>query len=348
MKVRIADVRWMALPLVLALGACTLNPPRPDPARRPPQTTPPAQGRPAEAPLPAPDKEALVAARAAPAAPAVQAARPGGYYQDDGPARDTPENLDRIPDAVPRLEPINRNTARPYEVLGRSYTPYATLKPFRQRGIASWYGKKYHGRKTSSGEPYDMFAMTAAHTVLPLPSYLRVTNPANGRQVVVRVNDRGPFHKDRIVDLSYTAAHKLGLIGKGSGEVEIEQIIPGENDAPPVLAQKPADPPPKPDGAKPEAAKSLDQLIAQIPKDDGPLLPGVYIQLGAFGNPDNAENLRNILGRELEWLSDPIRIVPAGAIQRVQVGPYPDRATAERVAARIVDEMGGKPGFVTR
>jgi rare lipoprotein A len=344
MSSRSAKVRWFALPLPLVLGACTLNPSRP--AQSPPSRPAEALARTAEAATRPVDKDTAVAARSAPAL--ASGYRPGGYYQDDGPARDTPENLDRIPDAVPRLEPINRNTARPYEVLGQSYTPYTTLKPFRQRGIASWYGKKYHGRKTSSGEPYDMFAMTAAHTVLPLPSYLRVTNPANGRQVVVRVNDRGPFHKDRIVDLSYTAAHKLGLIGRGSGEVEIEQIIPGENDAPPLVAQKPADPASKIDAAKPEAAKSLDQLIAQIPKDDGPLLPGVYIQLGAFGNPDNAENLRNILGRELEWLNDPIRIVPAGAIQRVQVGPYPDRAAAERVAARIVDEMGGKPTFVTR
>ena len=287
---------------------------------------------------PRPDK---VTARAVPSDATTP--RGGGYYQDDGPGRDTPENLDRTPNAVPRLEPINKGTARPYEVLGRSYTPFTALKPFRQRGIATWYGKKYHGRKTSSGETYDMFAMTAAHTLLPLPSYIRVTNVANGRQVIVRVNDRGPFHKDRIVDLSYTAAHKLGLIGRGMGEVEIEQIIPGENDAPPpaiVTASAPAAPPPRPPAAPATAP-------APLPKDDGAPPPGVYVQLGAFGNPDNAENLRNILGREVEWLSEPIRIVAAGAIHRVQVGPYPDRAAAERIAARIVDDMGGKPTFVT-
>jgi rare lipoprotein A len=307
----------VALPLFLLLGACSSAGLRPSADAAPQAAAPAARSVPAETATP----------------------RAGGYYQDDGPARDTPENLDRIPDAVPRLEPINKGTARPYEVLGRAYTPSTTLKPFRQRGIASWYGKKYHGRKTSSGEPYDMFAMTAAHTVLPLPSYLRVTNLSNGRQVIVRVNDRGPFHKDRIVDLSYTAAHKLGLIGKGSGEVDIEQIIPGDNDAPPVVAAKPAAPP---------AVDAVGGLVAQLPRDDGPLPSGVYVQLGAFGNPDNAENLRNILGRELEWLSDPIRIVSAGAFHRVQVGPYPDRAAADRIAARIVDEMGGKPTFVVR
>lgn len=271
-------------------------------------------------------------------------ARSGGYYQDDGPARDTPENLDRTPDAVPRLEPINKGTARPYEVLGKSYTPFATLKPFKQRGLASWYGKKYHGRKTSNGERYDMFAMTAAHTLLPLPSYLRVTNLSNGRQVIVRVNDRGPFHQGRVVDLSYTAAHKLGLIGKGSGEVEIEQIIPGENDAP-VVAKTPDTVRP----AEPTADRDdVGGLIAQLPKDSRPPPPGVYVQLGAFGNPDNAENLRNILDRELEWLTEPIHVVSAGSIHRVQVGPYADRGSADRAASRIVGEMGGKPTFVTR
>lgn len=269
-------------------------------------------------------------------------ARGGAYYQDDGPAREAPEHLDRIPNAVPRLEPINKGTARPYEVLGKGYTPHTSLKPFRQRGMASWYGKKYHGRKTASGETYDMFAMSAAHTVLPLPSYVRVTNPANGRQVIVRVNDRGPFHRERIIDLSFVAAHRLGLIGKGSGEVEIEQIIPGAND---IQTSAPAAKAETPPG---HTTGGPDQLISKIPKDDGALLPGVYVQLGAFGNPDNAELLRHALGRELEWLDEPIHIVSGGNFHRVQVGPYRDRASAERIATRIVDAMGGKPAFVTR
>jgi rare lipoprotein A len=113
-------------------------------------------------------------------------------------------------------------------VLGKEYVPNTAVKPYKARGIASWYGKKFHGQKTSIGEPYDMFAMTAAHTTLALPSYARVTNVQTGKSVVVRVTDRGPFHADRVIDLSYTAAYKLGLINGGSGQVEVEAIIPGE------------------------------------------------------------------------------------------------------------------------
>src|SRR5688500_19555043 len=114
------------------------------------------------------------------------------YYADDGPPVVVPADLDRIPDAVPKLEPLHRFANRPYTVLGRDYVPATMLRPYRERGVASWYGRKFHGQKTSIGEIYDMFAMTAAHPTLPLPSYARVTSAANGRSVVVRVNDRGP------------------------------------------------------------------------------------------------------------------------------------------------------------
>jgi len=145
--------------------------------------------------------------------------------RDDGPGA-PPGNLDRIGDARPKSEPLNPGANSPYTVFGRKYVPYQSLKPYRARGIASWYGRKFHGRRTSSGERYDMYAMTAAHTILPIPSYVRVTNLSNGRSVVVRVNDRGPFHNERIIDLSYTAAHKLGFVNAGSAQVEVEAILP--------------------------------------------------------------------------------------------------------------------------
>lgn len=151
----------------------------------------------------------------------------GGYYKDDGPQTSPPKNLDRVPDATPRSEPLNRSANRPYEVFGKKYVPLTKVQPYHQRGIASWYGKRFHGQKTSSGETYDMNAMTAAHPVLPIPSYARVTSVRTGRQVVVRINDRGPFHTGRVIDLSYAAAYRLGLIGAGSGEVEIDAIVPG-------------------------------------------------------------------------------------------------------------------------
>lgn len=151
--------------------------------------------------------------------------RGGAYYKDDGPGENPPSNLEATPDAVPRAEPFARNASnRPYKVFGKTYVPDTTDRPFRQRGIASWYGRKFHGQRTSSGELYDMYAMTAAHPTLPIPSYARVTNVKNGRSVVVRVNDRGPFHSSRIMDLSYTAALKLGYVGQGSTEVEVDRL----------------------------------------------------------------------------------------------------------------------------
>lgn len=141
------------------------------------------------------------------------ASRPPAAERDGPPAR-VPAGLEATPDARPRVEPIRiGGPNKPYEVAGRVYVPITADRPLVERGGASWYGRKYHGRPTSSGEPYDMFAMTAAHPTMPIPSFARVTNPANGRAVVVRVNDRGPFVPGRVIDLSYTAALKLGVLG---------------------------------------------------------------------------------------------------------------------------------------
>jgi rare lipoprotein A len=150
----------------------------------------------------------------------------GAYYKDDGPGVKPPPDLAAIPDAVPRAEPLHRFANRPYQVFGKDYVPAAHLAPFRQTGVGSWYGRRYHGASTSSGERYDMYAMTAAHPTLPIPSYARVTNLANGRSVVVRINDRGPFHSERIIDLSYTAAWKLGYVDAGSARLEVESLLP--------------------------------------------------------------------------------------------------------------------------
>lgn len=149
----------------------------------------------------------------------------GALSGRDGPGSNIPSDLDRVPDAEPRVEAIRGSggTSKPYTVLGRAYQPITDDRPFRESGIASWYGRKFHSASTASGEPYDMYAMTAAHKTLPLPSYVRVRNPANGREVIVRVNDRGPFVDGRIIDLSYTAALKLDLL-RGVAPVEIERI----------------------------------------------------------------------------------------------------------------------------
>src|SRR6185312_255934 len=155
---------------------------------------------------------------------ATQPTKKPSYYADDGPPESIPSNLDQIPEAVPKSEPFHRGANKPYTVFGKTYVPVVNKEPFRERGIASWYGKKFQGQKTASGEPYDMFAMTAAHPTLPIPSYAKVTNLKNGKSVVVRINDRGPFHSNRIIDLSYAAAARIGLAGPGSGLVEVERV----------------------------------------------------------------------------------------------------------------------------
>ena len=274
--------------------------------------------------------------------PAPTQHKPGGYYEDDGPSANTPDNLGGVPDAVPRWEPLNRGNTRPYEVLGKRYVPFTAHQPYRERGIASWYGKKFHGNKTANGERYDMFAMSAAHTRLPLPSYARVTNLANGRSVVVRVNDRGPFHAGRIIDLSYAAAHKLDLIGRGSGEVIVEAIIPG-TEAAGSYAQAGAPPAP----IRPDALATLAGETGSTPISDN-ASPGYYVQLGAFGNPDNAVSLRSHLARELDWLDRPVGVFRGDGVHRVQVGPYGQRGDAEQMARRIGEALGVEPSIAIR
>jgi len=158
----------------------------------------------------------------------------------DGPPEHVPAGLASLPDAVPRVEPINPYANRPYTVLGRRYVPDTGDEPFEQRGMASWYGREYHGNRTASGEPYDMFAMSAAHPTLPIPSYARVTSTRDGRSVVVRINDRGPFILDRVIDLSYGAAVRLGIANPGSGEVVVHKITAPEIAAWPASGSAPA------------------------------------------------------------------------------------------------------------
>lgn len=280
----------------------------------------------------------------------------GGFYKDDGPAEDIPDGLDDIPDAEPKWEPLHKPATRPYVVLGKEYVPNTSLKPYKARGTASWYGKKFHGQKTSIGEPYNMFAMTAAHTTLALPSYARVTSVQSGQAVIVRITDRGPFHADRIIDLSYTAAYKLGLINGGSGQVEVEAILPGELTATTYAQVTP--PPAVVRAEKDEIALMAEQLakeqapvqtiavISPVPASSA-LAKGVYLQLGAFANADNAENLKNHLTRELDWLSEPMRVQP-GEIHRLQLGPYANRADADKVAEKIRVAVGFKPTVVIR
>ena len=256
----------------------------------------------------------------------------GGYYKDDGPADDIPANLEQVPDAVPRWEPLHKPALRPYEVFGTRYVPHTSVRPYKAQGIASWYGKKFHGQKTSIGETYDMFAMTAAHPTLALPSYVRVTNVGNGKSVVVRVNDRGPFHADRIIDLSYAAAHRIGVAQKGSGEVEVEALLPGD---PVSVAAAPLPPVtlvPMPSAATPPEA------AAQVPV--APLAGGFVVQLGAFASNGNAQNFIAHLANQLAPLGVEAKVRQAGGLFRVFVGPYVSRDEARRIGDRLRDGLG--------
>jgi rare lipoprotein A len=263
--------------------------------------------------------------------------RPGGYYKDDGPGASPPRDVESIPDAKPRAEPLHRSANNPYTVFGKQYVPAKAVRAFKQRGIASWYGKKFHGQPTSSGERYDMYKMTAAHPTLPIPSYARVTNLKNGRSVIVRVNDRGPFHSGRIIDLSYAAAAKLGYVNAGSAPVEVEAVTPDNMSS--IAAPVAAVAAPAPPEAPPPEAAAIPQLSDA---------KGVYLQLGAFSARDNAETLRARLERELAWLDRAIEIAPAEGLFRLRLGPYRDRGEADGVAARIRDALELKPVVIVR
>lgn len=281
-----------------------------------------------------------------PAAPA----RGGGYYKDDGPADSVPDNLDALPDAQPRLEPLHRFANRPYSVLGRDYVPAQELKPYKTRGIASWYGRKFHGQKTSIGEIYDMFAMTAAHPTLPLPSYARVTNLANGKTVVVRVNDRGPFLHDRVIDLSYAAAWKLGYVSAGSAAVEVESVLPGEDAMPGTAVARAGG-----EAAPGLAASDPVAAIAAAPAStEVPVLPvaqelrGTFLQLGAFSSLENAESFRMRLLKQLDWVRETIHVHARDGMYRLHLGPYGDAREAGRVAEKIREALALRPFVVQR
>lgn len=240
----------------------------------------------------------------------------------DGHPAAVPVDLAAIPDAVPRAEPRSRYGNPPeYEVFGRRYRTLDTSAGFEERGLASWYGTKFHGRRTSSGEPYDMFAMTAAHRHLPLPSFVEVTNLDNDSRVIVRVNDRGPFVGGRIIDLSYAAAHRLGIVEEGVAPVRIRAVGPSDQPPEPVRVAQVASPA-QPAGSAPGGGESISAS---------------YVQVGAFADRDAAERIGNDL-RALGF--DDVRVTtvarnPDAPLHRVRIGPLADASAVQEVAERL-------------
>lgn len=272
--------------------------------------------------------------------------RPGS----DGPEARPPPDLMQVPNALPKLEPIRQGGPnKPYEVLGGRYEPLPARAEYVEDGLASWYGRKFHGRRTASGEVYNMYAMTAAHKTLPIPSYARVTNPANGRSVIVRVNDRGPFVRGRIIDLSYTAALQLDTL-RGVVPVRVERITPeqiasgawrgaaavaGNNDdgppePPPVTASLPVAPPP---GTRTDAAATE---ATRAPTTAG---RGFWVQLGAYRERGGAMQLQQQASELVDGLGLLLAVFSDDALHRVQAGPFATRDEAQRVAERVREQL---------
>jgi rare lipoprotein A len=222
-------------------------------------------------------------------------------------------DADAIAEVVPRVEPLSRyGNPATYEVFGQRYQVMSSSAGYVERGIASWYGSKFHGRRTSSGEPFDMYAVSAAHTTLPLPTYAEVTNLANGRAIIVKINDRGPFKHNRLIDLSYAAAVKLGIAQQGTGMVEVRAIDPVNWQA------------------------NATRLAAADTGKAG-AIPGLYLQIGAFSQMENAARLRSRLE---DAAHGGVHVVPAGdgraPLYRVRIGPLPNVDEADRVSRELL------------
>lgn len=253
-------------------------------------------------------------------------------HQDRAPKHDI--NVSNIPDAVPRAEPRSKyGNPESYVVLGRRYQVMKTANGFRQRGIASWYGSKFHGHRTSSGETYNMYAMTAAHKSLPLPSYVRATNLDNGKSIIVRVNDRGPFHDDRIIDLSFAAAKKLDITANGTGKIEIEYINPHQTRAKARVAainNKPA-------------GKSARANVS-INTDKSP--QRLYLQVGAFAQRINAEQLQQRIAGVLDSGDISTGYSIGNKLYRVRIGPLANAEEAGKLVDKLTQSGIARPSII--
>lgn len=276
-----------------------------------------------------------------------KASSKGGYYLDDGPGENAPADIDSIPDAQLKTETPLARANKPYSALGQKYVPMTSYAPYVKIGVASWYGKRYHGKKTSSGEVYDMYAMSGAHPTLPIPSYVKVTNPANGRSVVVRINDRGPFKHDRLIDLSYAAAYKLRLTNQGSGLVEVQTLDTSPdalrqiaNTRTALATNSRAD---TPSSATPLVTESTvtnpAPMISASKISTDAIVTSYYVQAGAFKSEINGDILqKKILGLELAGNAAVANVYNNG-LYRVKLGPFDTRKEADMTATKVRKQL---------
>lgn len=289
--------RWLVL-FLLMLTACSTAPVQRKPTSRP--AAPRSEPVPAQPPVVEPT-------------PAPAPSSGGGYLADDGPPRQ-PVDVASIPDPVPVDEPELPRANQPYVVEGQTVVPERGKRAYSARGVASWYGKRFHGRKTASGERYDMYALSAAHRTLPIPSYARVTNLANGKSVVVRVNDRGPFHRKRLIDLSWAAAAKLGFTDHGEAQVLVERVLPGEPAAP--AADAPAEA-----GAPTPVAERIDASRG-------------WLQIGSFRKEASARALLERVSNS-GTTTPGVQLLLSNGLYRVLLGPYDDETAAREAIAEV-------------
>jgi rare lipoprotein A len=370
---------WLTSLILLALAGCSTTTPVSEPVLRAP--------RPAASS--APVVRAPSASKPAPGLPELPPANSGrgAYYQDDGPGDAPPAGLENVPDAQVRNDPLLPFSNRPYVVFGKTYTPITDNRPYTQIGVGSWYGKKFHGQRTSSGELYDMYKMTAAHPTLPIPSYARLTNLVSGAVVIVRINDRGPFHASRAIDVSYTAALKLGLLGKGSHELQIERILPDEVDrmlatrsgvsgtvAPRLAAQTSAKTGTangllgRNEGGPPllltaatslgdatPASTSASDIEALMRDDRAPgeaEAPGTLPVKANFylqlGAYARAENAEAVRGKLRGTGLSGLEVVKNGAVHRLYTGPFASRQEALEAARSLPLALNLKPIVIQR
>lgn len=274
----------------------------------------------------------------------------GGYYQDDGPGDNPPPGLMNTPDALVKFEPyLKGGVNKPYSVFGTTYTPLVNDEPFSQRGMATWYGVKFNGQRTSSGETYDMYKMTAAHPTLPIPSYARVTSLESGKSVVVRINDRGPFHSDRVIDLSYTAALKLGLLAKGSHQVQVDRMFPNDQTRIATVRREAT----SAAQAVPAPAEITALMLEERASGDGAVpvkseaKSGFYLQLGAYKVAGKAQEMGAKLV-QAGCAADSLQVIAAGAVNRLLRGPFETRAAAQKALGEVPVSLGLKPIIVRR
>ena len=257
-----------------------------------------------------------------------------------------PTRIDRSEKVIPKAEPKSKyGNPKSYVVFGQRYHTLPSAKGYVEQGIASWYGTKFHGRRTSSGETYDMYAMTAAHKTLPLPTYARVTNKKNGRSIIVRINDRGPFHDNRIIDLSYAAATKLGIVTTGTGLVEVRAIDPRRQATKPIPATtkstKPVLPKDVVDVAEP--ASSVEIIEPSLPTaEELENDIGIFVQLGAFRSQENAQKLRNTFtAYNVGQVSVKQQVHENASIYKVWIGPLDSVEQADNTVKKIT-QLGHK------